>query len=132
MISELVDWLDSFTVTFTQYPYAPPIRAAFQREHVLPAFLQSITMLIVGYYFILTKSKSAQTMRQRAWILTLLSSFIMTLGSLPSLWSYLWESRGDLAIHPIKGRRALVPGGQCTYLPIHASSPRLSSSVTLA
>ena len=68
----------------------------------ITAFLQSMVILLVGYVLtVLWSSSVRQSRRQRAWILTMISSAMMMIGSLPTLHHYLVHSRLDMSVHPV-------------------------------
>lgn len=87
----LMDWLPSL---------APPLQSLAQKPHILSGFLHSCFLLLIGYLTMLITFQTIQTRRQRAWILTLISSLVMSVGSLPTVVHFLWTSGGDLRHHP--------------------------------
>ena len=69
-----------------------PLYNLVQRPDVAVAFILASTFFHVGYHSINHIFRHhITTSRQRAWILTFLSSSIMTLGSLPSLCTFIFH-----------------------------------------
>ena len=78
----------------------PPILAVYRKEGVAEAITHSCAFLLISYLSILILAENITSRRKRAWILTMVASFIVFAGSLPAVYSFMVKSQFNLAIHP--------------------------------
>lgn len=77
----------------------PPLQQVWQQETVKPTFLCSALFLVGGYHFLQRHLPADHSARQRSWLLTLIASTVMTLGSLPNVYGLLTANL-DLSQRP--------------------------------
>lgn len=80
--------------------WLPVVQEVLEKEGISDAILHSCALLCIGYLSMLLLCESIRSRRQRAWILTFFASAVMTIGSLPTLFSFLFNSRFNLSNHP--------------------------------
>jgi hypothetical protein len=100
MASVLSESFFSSAVQATQSLPLPPVWTIMQQDAVLNSFTQSLCILTTGYLFLCHFTSASESPRRRSWLLTFLSSFIMTLGSIPCVLSFVYGSSFDLSQHP--------------------------------
>ncbi len=97
-MSSGLDFLSSLVDRLPLAPWAD----VFGQSKVYQAFFRSVAVLLAGYLLVLFTTPAASSQRQRAWILTFLSSGIMALGSLRYLAAFAIDASMNIATLPMQ------------------------------